>query len=241
MSSKLILAQCDNINNYVQRALCDSTVLMPAVFFLLSSVHNILNALQYILLPLCNIYIIYSWLYKCLVSYHSSQRIVDLFVCTCLHNMFHSTLAYQLLGLCLLIYHNVINNNDGVIASDMFDIANQSSYTSDTKIDVALDVQPKDFTILSLNCQSLPAKIDNLTVLLETIATDFKVNAICLQETWLSNDSDTSLFELYGYKLISAGKFCSVHSGLMIYLSDEYNFKCLNLHEQSSIWDGLFI
>ena len=109
------------------------------------------------------------------------------------------------------------------------------------QIDVALDVQPKDFTILSLNCQSLPAKIDNLTVLLETIATDFKVSAICLQETWLSNDSDTSLFELYGYKLISAGKFCSVHSGLMIYLSDEYNFKCLNLHEQSSIWDGLFI
>ena len=106
----------------------------------------------------------------------------------------------------------VINNNDGVIASDMFDIANQSSYTSDTKIDVALDVQPKDFTILSLNYQSLPAKIDNLTVLLETIATDFKVSAIYLQETWLSNDSDTSLFELYGYKLISAGKFCSVHS-----------------------------
>ena len=55
---------------------------------------------------------------------------------------------------------SVINNNDGVIASDMFDIANQSSYTNDTKIDVALDVQPKDFTILSLNCQSLPAKID---------------------------------------------------------------------------------
>ena len=116
---------------------------------------------------------------------------------------------------------SVINNNDGVIASDMFDIANQSSYTSDTKIDVALDVQAKDFTILSLNCQSLPAKIDNLTVLLETIATDFKVSAICLQETWLSNDSDTSLFELHGYKLISAGKLCSVHS-------DEYNFKCLN-------------
>ena len=136
---------------------------------------------------------------------------------------------------------SVINNNAGVIASDMFDIANQSSYTSVTKIDVALDVQPKDFTILSLNCQSLPAKIDNLTVLLETIATDFKVSAICLQETWLSNDSDTSLFELYGYKLISAGKLFSVHSGLMIYLSDEYNFKCLNLHEQSSIWDGLFI
>ena len=35
------------------------TVLMPAVFFHLSSVHNILNALQYILLPLCNIYILF--------------------------------------------------------------------------------------------------------------------------------------------------------------------------------------
>ena len=27
---------------------------MPVVFFILSLVHNILNALQYILLPLCN-------------------------------------------------------------------------------------------------------------------------------------------------------------------------------------------
>ena len=50
----------------------------------------------------------------------------------------------------------MINNNGGVIASDMFDIANQSSYTSDTKIDVALDVQPKDFTILSLKLSAQP-------------------------------------------------------------------------------------
>ena len=34
-----------------------------------------------------------------------------------------------------------------------------------------------------------------------------------LQETWLSSESDTSLFKLHGYNFVSVGKFCSAHSG----------------------------
>ena len=37
------------------------------------------------------------------------------------------------------------------------------------------------------------------------------------------------------------GKFCSAHSGLGIYISDDYNFKVMNMHEQSMLWDGMFV
>ena len=32
-----------------------------------------------------------------------------------------------------------------------------------------------------------------------------------------------------------------VHSGLGIYISDDYNFKVMNMHEQSMLWDGMFV
>ena len=76
---------------------------------------------------------------------------------------------------------------------------------------------------------------------IENINTRCKLSAICLQETWLSSESDTSLFELPGYNFVSVGKFCSAHSGLGIYISDDYNFKVMNMHEQSMLWDGMFV
>ena len=45
--------------------------------------------------------------------------------------------------------------------------------------------------IKRFNWQSLPAKIDNLTVLLGTILRSAQY--VSLQQSWLSNDSDTSL------------------------------------------------
>ena len=65
--------------------------------------------------------------------------------------------------------------------------------------------------------------------------------AICLQETGLSDKSDTSLLRLDGYNLISQGKICTMHGGLAIYLSDKYNYNLLSLHEYSEIWESQFI
>ena len=63
------------------------------------------------------------------------------------------------------------------------------------------------FNILSRNCQSINAKIDELKIKLKKMKNRNCVfDAICLQETWLSNDADTSLFKIEGYKLILKGK-----------------------------------
>ena len=89
---------------------------------------------------------------------------------------------------------------------DIRDIITHSPYTDEEKLTADLTIKQNDFTILSLNCQSLSAKIDGLKILVKYVENSCKIGAICLQETWLSNDSDTSLLTIEGYNLISVGK-----------------------------------
>ena len=72
-----------------------------------------------------------------------------------------------------------------------------------------------EFCILSLNIQSLNAKFDELVILLHSL-TNCKFSAICIQETWLTDKSDLSLFKIDGYNCISQSKICSAHGGLAI-------------------------
>ena len=77
-----------------------------------------------------------------------------------------------------------------------------------------------DFSVLSLNIQSINSKYDALlAVLSELNDNNIKIDAICLQETWLSDDHDVSMFNIPGYQLISQGHCCSTHSGLIIFLA----------------------
>ncbi len=75
------------------------------------------------------------------------------------------------------------------------------------------------FTIFSTNVQSINAKIDKLRLFIEHLITlNFMFSAICIQESCLSEGTDTSLIQLEGYQYIPQGTFCSSKSGLMLYL-----------------------
>ena len=54
-------------------------------------------------------------------------------------------------------------------------------------------------------------------------------DAICLQETWLSEDSDKSLLCIEDYAVISLGKTCSTRGGLIIYLKENLKYKMLDM------------
>ena len=87
-----------------------------------------------------------------------------------------------------------------------------------------------------LNIQSVNAKFDNLFPFIDNLASqDLYFGAICLQETWTSNDSDLSLLQLLGYQLIHQGIKCTKHGGLMIYLNENYNYELRNLYTNSNI------
>ena len=99
-----------------------------------------------------------------------------------------------------------------------------------------------NFYVLSLNIQSINSKFDALLAILSELnVNDIKIDAICLQETWLSTEQDASIFNIPGYHLINLGKKCSAHSGLAIYLSDSFSYLIKSVHEDSELWDGLFI
>ena len=100
-----------------------------------------------------------------------------------------------------------------------------------------LDSKRDAFIILSLNCQSLHAKFEYLRTYLESY-NNYKIGAVCLQETWLAADSDLSLLQHDGYNLISVGKSCSAHGGVAIYLHENFNFKIIDHGMSSDIWDG---
>ena len=89
---------------------------------------------------------------------------------------------------------------------------------------------------------SLNTKFDQLKIYVELLKThNCEFSIICLQESWLSDISDTSLFQLDGYTMLSQGKICRGHGGLVIYISTRFHYKHLSLYKKSDIWEGQFI
>ena len=100
-----------------------------------------------------------------------------------------------------------------------------------------------NFTVLSLNIQSINAKFNNLVALVDIINNKYsKISAICLQESWIGENDDMSTFQIPNYHCISQPKFCSSHAGLLIYLHKEYNYEImLDVSHKSAIWESLLI
>ena len=91
-----------------------------------------------------------------------------------------------------------------------------------------------NFTMLSLNVQSLNAKFNQIRILLSQLKSKHvQFNAICLQETWLTDNSDLTLFQILGYTLISPGAICSSHAGLVIYVQEHYIYKLLSCYQHT--------
>ena len=132
-----------------------------------------------------------------------------------------------------------INEDDN---NDLYDLIRHSFYYSDEQILSHLRERRQNFLILSMNIASLNTKFDQLKIYVELLKThNCEFSIICLQESWLSDISDISLFQLDGYTMLSQGKICSGHGGLVIYISTRFHYKHLSLYKKSDIWEGQFI
>ena len=97
------------------------------------------------------------------------------------------------------------------------------------------------FNIFSLNCQSINAKTDEIKIKIEQVEiVNCNFDSVCLQEYWMPNDADLSLFKLDNYNMISKGKTCSAR-GLVMYLHNSYRHKNVLTNVKSDIWEGQFI
>ena len=98
--------------------------------------------------------------------------------------------------------------------SSYYDLDNFDKLTSSTN---------KCFSILSTNIQSINSKFNELEAFVEDLGKHhFKFSAICLQETWLSDNDDLGLFYLPGYDCLSQGKHCCGKGGFIIYVDTKY-------------------
>ena len=98
------------------------------------------------------------------------------------------------------------------------------------------------FSVLSLNAQSILAKFTGLQVMLELFASqNIHFHAICIQESWIHDDSKLPLVALEGYQCFSIKATTSSHGGLITYVDDEYDVQVKKTVDDSNIWEGLFL
>ena len=139
---------------------------------------------------------------------------------------------------------NNLNHVLGNLSDTSEDLAifTHSSYIDTSQLEDKLTSSKDKFTVFSLNTQSIHAKFNYLYPLfLDLCNKDLGFSAICLQETWLSENDNTSIYHIPNYNIVHQGKTCSGHGGLIIYIHDRYQFEVRNLCPESRIWESLFI
>ena len=97
----------------------------------------------------------------------------------------------------------------------------RSSYycTVTFKILVSKHIIIHNLSILSTNIQSINAKFSELEAFIYDLNdAKFNFSVICLQESWLNDNDNVSLFQLADYECTSQGKSSSTKGGLIMYI-----------------------
>ena len=68
--------------------------------------------------------------------------------------------------------------------------------------------------ILNTNIRSIQKPFDDICIFIPCVSGNIKV--ICLQKAWLSEETYTAPFQIPGCSLISRGRTCYMHGGLLI-------------------------
>ena len=94
--------------------------------------------------------------------------------------------------------------------------------------------EPGKINVLNLNAQNINSKFDSILVLLEYAKVqNIYFHVIYIQETWLNDNSDLSLFNIDGYNCYFQGTRCSRHVGLITYVDSQLNSCVLNIDIKS--------
>ena len=146
-------------------------------------------------------------------------------------------------------FGGVNKNNLNELLSHPDDLDNAISTVSDspyvTRDNIVdyLKAHIHTFSVLNLNIQSINAKFDEFKSLIDDLAIEnFYFSAICLQETWLGENSvDSSLFEIEDYTSIPFNATCSSHGGLLLYLHKNFQYNTRDFYSPNDYWEGQFL
>ena len=94
------------------------------------------------------------------------------------------------------------------------------------------------FGVLSLNPQSILAKFHSFEALIATMKPQgIHFPVICVQETWLSDESKLAMVKLDRYKPYYTKTSSSSHGDLITYVYDIYAVSLMKKIDGSGIWD----
>ena len=96
-------------------------------------------------------------------------------------------------------------------------------------------------SIISLNIQSIRAKFDELQLFIDNVSRSSNISIIYLQETWLSDNCSTYLYQIRGYTLLSRGQSCTAHGGLIIYVHNSLNSTVMKTDYVMTNWECLTV
>ena len=137
--------------------------------------------------------------------------------------------------------HNNIINEDS--DPDDIDLIHHSPYNSPCQMPNHIKFREGFFGVLSLNAQSIQAKFSNYlsihSINAFTKYIDFPV--ICIQETWLNDNSRLPLVSLNGYQTFHSNASSSTHGGFITYVDEKYDVSVIKKIEMSTTWNGLFL
>ena len=92
------------------------------------------------------------------------------------------------------------------------------------------------------DCQSLHAKFDYIKLLIDKfVHNKCHLQVICLPGTWISSETDLSPYIIPGYHLISTPHYASSHGGLVIYLSEKWDYTIKTDDTLSKLWERQII
>ena len=108
-------------------------------------------------------------------------------------------------------------------------IGNTSYYDDHNFVDFSVN-HVNNVLILSMNCQSLRCKYDELLLMLELYnsGNGSGIAVICLQETWLSDGPDP-LIRIPNYYCEMKGYSVSSHGGLVTYVRSDLIYNIVSL------------
>ena len=135
---------------------------------------------------------------------------------------------------------HLLDNNDSEDNNEAH-IIKHSPYYSESDFSKHLNSKG-GLSILRINIQCVKAKFDEFQAFIDRINVKNPINVICLQECWLKDYDNVTMFNLAGYEMVYKTRSCCAHGGLIMYILNE--LECTTITDidiRSTGWEYLCV
>ena len=121
-------------------------------------------------------------------------------------------------------------------------VLQHSPYYSENQF---IDIISKDtgLSILDMNICNAFTKFDELEIFIQKVNVSNSVSIICLNESWLNNQSDGSILQLPNYNMFYQVGKCPghFHCGLITYVHDLFKSEKVHIDQITTGWEHLTV